>query len=185
VVGDYAEQAGRSLREILSNLWFGDAYDQVSRANLDWTAVVFELGGSNRRKYDLLPGTWKAVFRAVSDRKRLGLIEPAPEERERMGVSPRDYCSQDQEYWYGRLRTPAKGPDGEDAWAHPAAMLHDLFGISSLCFWGTGITRESGGREGAVARVPSRVFIMKNEQLRRLGCRLQRLGHADDGNVLV
>ena len=90
-IGDYAEQCGRSLRQIQSNLRFGDAFDRVLSANLQWSALIFEIGETQRGKLDLLPGTWKAVFRILASRRRLAMIEPTAEEQEALGPRPHDY----------------------------------------------------------------------------------------------
>ena len=62
-IGDYYEQRSRSLREILANLWIGDAFDKVANANTEWLGIIFEVGELNYRKFDLMPATWKSMFR--------------------------------------------------------------------------------------------------------------------------
>ncbi|GAA1294504.1 hypothetical protein GCM10009634_48660 [Saccharothrix xinjiangensis] len=37
-VGDHDEQRHRTLREVLSNLWIGDAFEQVANSTIAWTA---------------------------------------------------------------------------------------------------------------------------------------------------
>jgi hypothetical protein len=173
-IGDYAEQRGRSLGQILSNLWMGDAFDQVSNATIEWVAIVFEVGEHNYRKFDLMPATWKAIFRILSDPKRLNRIEASDEERLHMGYHPRDYYSNDQNYWYNRL--PAPGPPSEDD------LISSLFGVDWRCFQGDGITYRDPERNSST--IPSRLFLVKNVPIAETNCRFQELGSANEEIVL-
>jgi hypothetical protein len=179
VIGDYAEQCGRSLRQIQANLWFGDAFDRVASAKIDWSAVIFEVGETQRKKLDLLPGTWKAVFRILSSPRRLAMIQATEDEQRELGPRPHDYYMGDQDYWYNRImdrRFPGIGPTK----VSPEKVLEDQFGIYDLCFIGDGITRTLGS-----TAIPSRVFLVKNAPLETLNIREQALGQPNDGVLLV
>ena len=190
-VGDYVEQCGRSLRQILSNLWAGDAYDKVANSNEMWTALVFEVGDSNVRKLDLLPATWKSMFRIVSDPKRLKLITITEEERGMLGRPPRDYYTPDQPYWYDKLFTPRIWRTSNKT--DPAAIqqvaiqriLERLCGFSWWCFDGSGITQQGSRSSLASDSVASRLFLVKNLSITDLNCRMQELGHVDEGRLLI
>ena len=170
--GDYAEQVGRSLRQVQSNLGIGDAFDRVESANLHWTAIVFEVGDTNRLKLDLMPGTWKAVFRILTGKKRLALFDPSESEIAQLGPRPHDYYQGDQNYWYSRIRSlsSSHGPNDE---LHPDNVLKKQLGIYDLCFDGS-------GRLGL-----SRIFLLKNARLRDLNYRAQDLRSVNDGITLV
>ncbi|HEV8194486.1 MAG TPA: toll/interleukin-1 receptor domain-containing protein [Ktedonobacterales bacterium] len=73
-IGDYLEQRGQTLKQIIANLWMGDALDRVEQANISWVAIVFEIGDMNARTLDILLGTWRAMFRILSDPNRVGII---------------------------------------------------------------------------------------------------------------
>jgi hypothetical protein len=191
-IGDYAEQCGRSLRQILSNLWMGEAFDQVSNANLAWTAVIFEIGDLNRRRLDLMPGTWKAIFRILSSKKRMPLIRASGEEKARLGSRGRDYYEGDQEYWFDRITSrKAYEIEGKEI-VSPYDMLKRYFGYDDNCFdltGGTGIAADIDGTEphslfSNETRIPSRLFLVKNAAVESINCRVQELGHVDDKNVL-
>ncbi len=177
-IGDYAEQCGRSLRQIQSNLRFGDAFDRVLSANLQWSALIFEIGATQRGKLDLLPGTWKAVFRVLASRRRLAMIEATAEEQEALGQRPHDYYEGNQDYWYNRImdrRDSGIGPGK----VSPEKVLEECLGLYDLCFKGAGLSeRDSIG-------IPSRVFLVKNALLENLNAREQDLGHLNDGVLLV
>ncbi|AVT36045.1 hypothetical protein [Plantactinospora sp. BB1] len=175
-VGDYEEQRHRTLREILSNLWIGDAFEQVDNSNGPWLALTIELGELNRRKMDLLPATWKAAFRILSDPTRAGCFEATDEERTLLGLPPRNYYSDDQQAWYSSCTTRERrytpwGPD---------YFIREVLGISWLCFTGTGITQGARRSSG----LPSRVFFVRNLPLHGIDYRIQDLGVPDDGVVL-
>lgn len=174
-VADYVEQRYRPLRQILANLWVGDAFDRVASSNVEWIAIIFEVGELNRRKLDLMPATWKAVFRILSDPKRLGCITMSEEERIQMGSPPRDYYDGDQAYWYTRLTKPDR------KYFDPThSLIRSYFGISWLCFQGGGITYPTGQS----STVSSRVFFVKNVPLSILNYRVQELGLPNDGIFL-
>jgi hypothetical protein len=178
VIGDYAEQCGRSLRQIQENLWFGDAFDRVSNANTAWSAVIFEIGATQRKKLDLLPATWKAVFRILSSRHRLAMIEATEEERKTLGSRPYDYYAGDQDYWYNQIMHHSHW-EPESEMTSRIEVLKEQLGIYDLCLTGTGITNE-----GAIF-VASRVFLVKNAPLAELNSRVQDLGHPNDGVLLL
>ncbi len=171
-VGDYVEQLGRSLRQILSNLWFGDAFDRVQSANLHWTAIVFEIGEGNRRKLDLMPGTWKAIFRILSADNRLARFKASASEIQQLGRSPRDYQQGDQRYWYDQITSRRNRVELEQ-------VIEEQLGLSWFCFDGSGLTRGLG------TTVASRVFLTRNLPLEGLNCHLQHMGHTNDGVTLV
>lgn len=167
-VGDHDEQRHRTLRQVLSNLWIGDAFERVENSDVPWTALTFELGELNQRKLDLLPATWKAVFRILSDPKRAARFTADEDELARLGPPPRDYCSPDQAYWYGRCTTDERRytPPGSDH------FLRQVVGLEWLCFSGDGITASAG--------TPSRVFFVRNVPLHTITYRVQHLGMPDD-----
>lgn len=171
-VGDYAEQRGRSLGQILSNLWMGDAFDRVSNANTEWVAIVFEVGERHYRKLDLVPATWKAVFRILSDPKRLNCMEASEEEWLHMGYHPRDYYSDDQGYWRERLIT--KEP-------YPNSLIQTYFGIDWGCFNGEGLTCS---RYLNSPTIPSRLFLVKNVLVANTNHWIQELGVPSDKTLL-
>jgi hypothetical protein len=175
-IGDYNEQQGRSIRQILANLWTGDSFDRVDSMNIEWMAIIFEIGALNRKKFDIMPGTWKSVFRIVSDQKRLGLIEMSEEEKLMMGRPPRDYYSKDQLYWYNRLTTSERRYSdiyGSDY------LIHSYFGINNLCFRGDGITSKENS-----STTPSRVFFVKNIELAKVKYRFQVFESIESDTVL-
>jgi hypothetical protein len=175
-VGDYAEQRHRTLRQILSNLWIGDAFERVDNSNVAWLALIFEVGELNRRKLDLLPATWKAAFRILSDPKRAACFEATDEETARLGRPPRDYYSDDQRPWYWSCsKHERRGlPHGP--------LLEEVLGIHWTCFSGTGITEQQSTQS---AGIPSRVFFVKNLSMSSITYQVQDLGVPDDGIVLA
>jgi hypothetical protein len=177
-VGDYAEQQHRTLRQILSNLWIGDAFEKVNNSNAGWLALVFELGELNRRKMDLMPATWKAAFRILSDPGRAACFTATDEELTKLGPPPRDYYDGDQRFWYSRCTI---GDRRYTEWGVDY-FLKVVLGISWLCFSGTGITKSSfPGNSGGI---PSRVFFVRNLPLSDVSYRIENLGTPDDGIVL-
>ncbi|MFT7837693.1 toll/interleukin-1 receptor domain-containing protein [Saccharothrix sp. BKS2] len=173
-VGDYDEQRHRTLREVLSNLWIGDAFEQVANSNVAWAALVFEVGELNRRKLDLLPATWKAAFRILSDPKRAARFAPTDEEMARLGRPPRDYYSDDQDWWYSRCTID------ERRWGAYGELVGEVLGIDWTCFTGAGLTERPGQSTG----IPSRVYFVKNLPLSSMTYRVQDLGVPDDDIVL-
>jgi hypothetical protein len=176
-IGDYAEQRHRSLRQILANLWMGDAFDEVSKADIEWIAIIFEIGEINYHKLDLMPATWKAMFRIISDPNRLGYIEPSDEEKLKMGLAPRNYYSENQEYWYSSLRERIyNGMDFH-------LFLKSCFGVYNFCFNGKGITTEKK-ESGKSSTIASRVFLVKNVPLTSISYKVQELGATSDQIIL-
>ncbi len=175
-VGDYEEQRHRTLRQVLTNLWIGDAFERVDNSNIDWLALTFDLGELNSRKMDLLPATWKASFRILSDPKRAGCFEASEEEQGLLGRPPRDYYSADQSLWYSRCTIAERRytPWGTDYY------LSAILGISFLSFDGRGFTERHEGRDG----VPSRVFLIRNLPLSAISYQRQDLGNPDQDLVL-
>ncbi|MEQ4299847.1 toll/interleukin-1 receptor domain-containing protein [Plantactinospora sp. B6F1] len=175
-VGDHDEQRHRTLRQILANLWIGDAFEQVENSNGPWLALTFELGERNRRRMDLLPATWKAAFRILSDPARAACFAATDEERALLGRPPRNYYSGDQQAWYASctIRERRYTPWGPDY------FIREVLGISWLCFTGTGITQGTGQSTG----LPSRVFFVRNLPLRGIDYQVQDLGVPDDDIVL-
>ncbi|MET9627676.1 toll/interleukin-1 receptor domain-containing protein [Lentzea sp. NPDC006480] len=171
-VGDHDEQRHRTLRQILSNLWIGDAFERVENSNEPWLALTFDVGELNRRKLDLMPGTWKAAFRILSDPRRAARFEATPEELARLGRPPRDYYSADQLRWYHSCNDYSP--------QRPARFLREALGIEWLCFGGNGITERAPATDG----IPSRVFFVRNLPLPGITYRVQDLGVPDDGVVL-
>lgn len=176
-VGDYDEQRHRTLRQILSNLWIGDAFERVDNSAVAWLALTFEVGELNRRKLDLLPATWKAGFRILSDPKRAGRFVATDMELARLGHPPRDYYSDDQDWWYSSC------VNDERRWTSRGALVEEVLGISWTCFNGTGIT--GAGLVSQSGGIPSRVFFVKNAPLSSITYQVQDLGVPDDGSVLA
>jgi hypothetical protein len=176
-VGDYEEQRHRTLGDVLSNLWIGDAFDAVVNSNVEWVALNFEVGELNRRKLDVLPATWKSAFRILSDPRRAACFAASDVERESLGASPRDYYSDDQLYWYNRL-TIDERRYAEEA---PDYYLYAKLGIDWLCYLGDGITARGPNASG----VPSRVFFVRNVPLDTLSFESQDLGHPNEARVLA
>lgn len=174
-VGDYDEQRHRTLRQILSNLWIGDAFERVDNSNIAWLALTFEVGELNRRKLDLLPATWKAAFRILSDPKRAARFVATDEELARLGRPPRNYYSDDQNSWYSSCTTD------ERRWTAHGELVEDVLGISWTCFTGTGITEQPAQSAG----IPSRVFFVRNLSLSSITYQVQDLGVPDDGTLLA
>ena len=166
-VGDFYEQRGRSLKQVSRNLWSGDAFDRVTSTNLDWTAIVFEVGEQNARKLDIKPATWKSIFRILAN--RLSVFVPSEEEVEKMGKWEKDYIADDQDYWRDRVVAHVN-----------LDYLDQIMGLSWGCFAGAGMTHPRA--EGAI---PSRVFLTRNFRIQDLNCRFWDLGKQDDGNILL
>jgi hypothetical protein len=188
-IGDYAEQRGRSLRQVLSSLWMGDAYDQVTSANLAWTAVIFEIGGTNRLRLDLMPATWKAIFRILSSENRLAMISLSTEEKARLGSRTRDYYEGDQGYWLKQITSQKAFEIEGKQKLSPYDMLRTYFGYQDQCFALTGGTGICGrdmihGLNLDGTRTPSRLFLVKNAEVESLNCRIKELGHVDDKVIL-
>jgi hypothetical protein len=175
-VGDYDEQRHRPLRQILSNLLVGDAFEKIANSNTEWVGVKFDLGELNSRKLDLKPATWKAAFRILSDPKRAGCFEASTEERSKLGAPPRDYYSNDQRYWYNSLTTPERR---YTQWGTDYYITETL-GLWWLCFNGSGITY--AGHKSLT--IPSRIFFLKNVPFASITFSVQELRTPDAGVVL-
>lgn len=184
-VGDYAEHAGCSLRQILGSLWAGDAYDRVASSDHAWSAVVFDAGPGNARKLDLFPASWKAMYRIVSDRRRLNLLEMAADDRAAFGARPPyEYLSGDQAAWYKRLVEGRPWRVGGQNSAERQDRLRELFGFEWWCYDGSGLTAQrQGGGEGAER--PVRLFLVRNLRLADLEARIEPMGRPSDGHVLA
>lgn len=167
-VGDYFENCGYSSRQVLANLYQGALLEDFLSSSDPLIAFIFEVGDIYYKQYDLLPGTWKAVFRILSDQKRLAMIDPTSAEINEMRYNPGDYYEGDQQKWETRVRTFF----GDSP--HDMIQLRNMFGIVSACFDGTG-TGPNGHR----------IFFMKNIPVARLNCTIMDLGTLDDGNMLL
>lgn len=134
-LGDYFEQCGRPLRDIMTNLFVGRYLEELLEPADAWSAVVFEAGHLYEQKLDLLPGTWKAIYRVLSDRRRLGICLTA-KYHDDLGMPPRDYWEGNHREWYDRVRSELQRngyPLSEDE-----KFLEGAFGIRSMCFRGDG-----------------------------------------------
>lgn len=174
-IGDYDEQRYRNLQEMLNNLWLGNRFDPEPNSNVQWVAIVFRIGISSDHKYDLMPGTWKSVFRILSDPNRLGYFTADNDEISQMGprqFPKRDYISGDQDYWFNRITSKFESCDKRDD------LLLEYFGISDTCFQGSGITGD------IINFVPSRIFLVKNVQLNYLDYEIQDMGFPRDNKIL-
>ncbi len=114
----------------------------------------------------LMPGTWKAVFRIIADRKRFGFAKPSDQDLEDLGTRPKDYYQNGHD-WYNRVADILGGHTADEK------FLKDRFGIMSMCF--------SGNGTGSNA---CRVFFMRNQKLRDLGYTVQKMGVPNDGIIL-
>lgn len=172
-IGDYEEQRFRTLYEMLANLLIGDSFEQLTNSNVLWSAIRFTIGNSNYRKLDIFPATWKAAFRILSDPARLARFQPTNEEVEKLGRGAiRDYMSNDQDYWYGRLTV------GDRRYINnvPDSLLKVDLGINNTCFNGDGLTRGT---------IPSRIFLVKNTPVSTFDSRVIPMGFPADGNILM
>ena len=166
-IGDYYENYGKSLREVLDNLYQGYYLDEIINANQSWSAIIFEVGELYRSMCDIMPATWKSVFRILTDKRRLGILEPTISDYQIMGKPPRDYYAGNQSEWQEKIRMYLGGyPNDEE-------VLKNLFGIISMCFQGTGI-----GPNG------HRIFFAKNIAVEKLNFMVKDLGKYDDGILL-
>jgi hypothetical protein len=152
---------------VLENLYQGYYLEGVLNATYPWIAITFEVGELYRSPCDLLPATWKAVFRILSDKRRLGLAEASTDDYKALGRPPRDYYSGDQRNWQDKTRQALGGFPGDEH------KLNGLFGIRSMCFLGDGT-----GPHG------HRLFFVKNLLLKNLNYTVREMGRLDDGMVL-
>ena len=170
-VADYFEQCGRPLREILENLFVGKFFDELSPDD-EFSALVFEVGQLYEKKLDLLPGTWKAIYRVITDARRLAIAAPRDEFQAEMGRPPRDYWGADDHLvWYDRVRVELQSngyPKSKDE-----EFLVNTFGIRSMCFDGSGRSQRG-----------SRIFFTKNLKLDQLSWWRVDLGRVNAGNIL-
>jgi hypothetical protein len=184
MIGDYAELRGRTLKAILEALYIGVHFDEVNAARSSWLAVKVAFGMVNTRAYDLLPATWKAIYRVCSDPKRLGLWQASGEERAEIESGDRDYWTGSQGEWHGRLtrqldRLIDLGHPEVAAVAHalqrrvtPEALLVAWFGVHG-CFSGDG-----RGRQGV------RILLQRNLPLAEMECEFIPMGDVQGGLVL-
>jgi len=171
-VADYFEQSGRSLREILENLFIGKYLDGLLCPDDEFSIVVFEAGRLYEKKLDLLPGTWKAIYRILTDRQRLGIADPRPELRAEMGFPPRDYWTGNHDEWHERVRIEVQ-ENGHPTFDDYKRFLELTFGIIHYDFTGDG-----RGPNG------SRILFVKNLKLDELRCWRVDLGRVNAGNML-
>jgi TIR domain len=168
-VADYFEQCGRSLREILENLFVGSALEAFNNPDDEFSAIVFETGLLYEKKLDLMPGTWKSVYRIITDRRRLAILTPRLEFQSAMGRPPRDYW--DTSYnWNSCVKDELQANCGS---AETEEFLKDTFGIQTLNFSGNGRSHEG-----------SRIFFTKNLALHELRWWRVDLGRSYAGNIL-
>lgn len=169
-LGDYFEQCGRPLREIMTNLFVGQYLDTFVEPEDDWSVIVIEAGAIYKKKLDLMPGTWKSVYRLMSGHGRLEYFSTA-KYYEDLGDPPRDYWDGNHRVWYDRVREELK------TYGYPNAegekLLEDVFGILSVCFTGEGKGSDS-----------SRIWFSLNLQLTEVEHWVVNLGKPKDGNIL-
>ncbi len=125
--------------------------------------MVFEVGEQYHREYDLMPGTWKAVFRIITDRRRLGYATPSDQDLNDLGPRGRDYYSHDGNRWYNSVLGLVT-----------ERFLNERFGIMDMSFKGDGSCFGGG-----------RVFFVRNVEFNNLGYTVQNMGVPDDGIVLA
>jgi hypothetical protein len=95
---------------------------------------------------------------------------------ERLGPPPRDYYSEDQLYWYGRLTI---GERRYTEWGFDY-YLAAILGINWLCYMGNGITERIPDDPG----IASRVFFVRNVAVESLQHSIRDLGRPDDDQIL-
>jgi TIR domain-containing protein len=166
MIGDYDQLARQTLRSAIERLFVGRYFDLIEHAKGEWVAIVFEIGRVFSKTYDLLPATWKAMYRILTDERRLGLFEASDDARRAMGRPPRDYYDQDSGPWESWVRSELR----EQGRRIEEERLETLFGLHSTCFKGDGL-----GANGA------RIFLMRNQSVSMLNSRTQELGCPDDG----
>lgn len=169
--GDYFEQCSRPLREILENLYVGQHLDGFISPSDEFSVVVFETGALYAKKVDLLPGTWRAVYRAITDPRRLGMFKASQIPELDDDGNDGNYWNGDQNLWYYRVRSELQ--DSGYALVEDERFLESAFGIHSMCFQGTGLS--SSG---------SRVFFSKNVPLSELQHWRVDLGRINEGRFL-
>lgn len=167
-IGDYLEQCGQSLQEVLDNLYF-DNSDKPADANIEWAAITFEIGKIQQRNYDLLPASWKAIFRIMSDKKRIGEIKASKKDLKKLKQPYRryDYYG-DDDHWFWRLKDQLKQTDRDFD-----EIVNTYFGIQD-CFEGDGF---GGPRR-------SRIFVVKNLKLSLLKYTVQNMKRVEDGILI-
>jgi hypothetical protein len=151
------------------NLFVGKYLDELLQPDDSWSVVVIEAGSLYEKKLDLLPGTWKAIYRILTDRRRLNVCTPA-KYLDQLGSPPRDYWDENRE-WYNRVREELLShgyPLSEDE-----KYLEASFGIRSMCFTGNG-----RGPSG------SRIFFARNLLLTETRHWVIDLGKPSSGNTL-
>lgn len=166
MIGDYDQQAGQTLRAAMENLFVGRYFDLIEHARGEWAAVIFEIGRIFYKSYDVLPATWKAMYRILTDKRRLGLFDAPDDAKQAMGKKPRDYYEQKSAPWESWVRVALR----ERTSKFKEDPKKAIFGLHSSCFQGNGI-----GGNG------SRLFLMQNKSVSSLNSRIQELGYPDDG----
>jgi TIR domain len=169
--GDYFEQCGRPLREVLENLYVGMYLDSFIRPNDEFSVVVFETGHLYAKKVDLLPGTWRAVYRIITDPRRLGIFGASQIQEIDGEGSDGNYWNGDQRRWYRRVRSELQ--DSGFPIHADERFLESTFGIQSMCFQGTGLSASG-----------SRVFLSKNIPLAEIQYWRVDLGRINEGRIL-
>jgi hypothetical protein len=160
LIGDYFEQWGRSLREVMENLFYGQYFDRVNQAAAKWIAVVFEIGEIHSKNYDVFPATWKAIYRILSDPGRCAMFPPSEQAMKALRRPPRDYRRDDGYPWEDWVR------------AHlDISKLEKILGLYNECFVGKNGLSFNG----------SRIFLVRNLELDSLNARVLELGTPDEG----
>ena len=175
-IGDYEEQRGRTLKQIMNNLWLGDVFDLVDSTKNEWIAIVFDIDEANYRKFDVMPATWKGIFRILSHPSRLNIIRMTDDERNQMGMGVKDYYEGDQNYWLDQLN---RHPEIQRDYYK---LLEQYFGLRTSSFAGEGITYARGGDSSVIE---SRIFLVKNHLLSLIEYEKQELGQPSEEKVLT
>lgn len=165
-IGDYLEQCGRTLRVIKTNLF--SSFIDWTPAVEKWTAIIFKIDELYAKQYDLFPGTWKSIFRILSNKKRLGIINASEEDNEliKNGSRKYDYYGDDDHFFWSIKKSLESNQDGDREFY---SYMEDYFGLRSTCFNGNGV-----GGDGV-----SRIFLIKNLAINELSYWVQDLGDAD------
>jgi hypothetical protein len=153
-------------------LGIGGTFEGHYDVSTEWVAIVVDVRGLSAG-LRLVPGSWKGVFRIISDPKRLNLVKMSEEELKELRSSlPHDYYGGNQEEWFYKLdRIPSI-----QAGQGKGDFLDSCFGLRNACFDGSG--RVSTGI------TPARIYFLKNVPLATLSHKVQDLGTSSDGIVL-
>jgi hypothetical protein len=160
LIGDYFEQWGRTLREVMENLFHGQYFDRVNQATDKWIAVVFEIGQIHSKNYDVFPATWKAIYRILSDPRRCAMFAPSEEAMKALRRPPRDYRRDDGYPWEDWVQAQVN-----------ISELENILGLYNECFSGVNGLSFNG----------SRIFLVRNLELKGLNTRVLELDMPDDG----